>query len=285
MLGPHDLVLCSGTLLETSLREKIEAASNAGFQGISLWADDVERAHADGLSNSEIKSLIADHGLAVAELDPLLSWLSTGSLGSGAAAGSEALMGHGEDVFYAIADTIGGSLINCAHPFPGEVDLDLAAERFAGVCDRAAEHGLAAAIEFLPWTGIPDATTAAEIAARAGRDNGGILFDSWHHFRGSNDDAALRRVPGERVLGIQLNNAPREPNGAAMVETMHERQLPDEGDIDVAQLVRILDAIGSPAPIGVEVFSDSLLALPASEAARRCGDAVRRILLAARSPR
>ena len=122
MLGPHDLVLCSGTLLETSLREKIEAASNAGFQGISLWADDVERAHADGLSNSEIKSLIADHGLAVAELDPLLSWLSTGSLGSGAAAGSEALMGHGEDVFYAIADTIGGSLINCAHPFPGEVE-------------------------------------------------------------------------------------------------------------------------------------------------------------------
>ena len=25
MLGPHDLVLCSGTLLETSLREKVEA--------------------------------------------------------------------------------------------------------------------------------------------------------------------------------------------------------------------------------------------------------------------
>jgi sugar phosphate isomerase/epimerase len=282
MLGRDDLVLCTGTLLHTPLREMIEAASAAGFRGLSLWPEDVERANAAGLANADIRALLDDHGLAVAELERLLNWLSTGSLGAGAAEGSDALLGRSEDDFYAIADTIGGSVLNCAHPFPGDVDLDLAAERFAGVCDRAAGHGLGAVIEFLPWTGIPDAATAAEIVRRAGRPNGGVLFDSWHHFRGTNDDDALRRLPGNRVLAIQLNSAPREAQGELMVETMHDRRLPDEGDIDVVQLVRILDEIGCNAPVGVEVFSDELHALPPVEAAKRCGDAIRRVLAAAR---
>jgi hypothetical protein len=36
--------------------------------------------------------------------------------------------------------------------------------------------------------------------------------------------------------------------------------------------------VGSPAPFGVEVFSDALAALPAEEAGRRAGDAVRAVL-------
>ena len=284
MLGPEDLVLCTGTLLHASLRELIEAASAHGFAGISLWPDDVERANADGMSNADIRLLLEDHGLQVAELDPLLGWLSSsGSLGAGAAEGSEARIGRREDEFYALADTIGGSVLNCAHAFPGEVDLDQAAERFAGVCDRAREHGLAAAIEFLPWTGIPDVGTASEIVARAGRSNGGILFDSWHHFRGTNDDEALRAIPGAQILGVQLNSAPAMPSGELMVETMQGRLLPDEGDIDVVQLVRILDAIGAAAPLGIEVFSDELNALPAGAAAERCSASIQRVLTEART--
>lgn len=285
MLGPDDLVLCSGTLQRTPLREKIAAAASAGYRGISLWVEDVERARAEGLSNAEIRQRLADAGLEVAELDPLLSWLGSGSLGADAMEGADSMLGRGEEDFYALADSIGGRLINCAHPFPGEVDLDAAAEAFAGVCDRAAQHGLDAGIEFLPWTGIPDAETAAEIARRAGRTNGGILFDTWHHFRGSNDDEALGRIEGKLIKAVQLNNAPRQPAGNPMVESMHARCLPDEGDIDVARLIQILDRIGSRAPLGVEVFSDELASLPPAEAARRCAEATRRIVRVARPHR
>jgi len=284
MLGPDDLVLCSGTLQQTPLGEKIAAAADAGYQGISLWVEDVELAHASGMSNLEIRQRLDDAGLEVAELDPLLCWLGSGSLGADAMEGADQMLGRSEQDFYAVADAIGGRLINCAHPFPGAVDLDAAAEAFAGVCDRAAEHGLDAGIEFLPWTGIPDAATAAEIARRAGRKNGGILFDTWHHFRGSNDDEALGQIEGELVKAVQLNNAPRQPTGDPMTEAMHGRRLPDEGDIDVAQLIRILDRIGSRAPLGVEVFSDTLANLPPAEAARRCAEATRRIVRAARPP-
>jgi sugar phosphate isomerase/epimerase len=284
MLGPTDLVLCSGTLQQTPLREKITAARDSGFQAISLWVEDVEQAGAEGITPRDIRQRLADAGLEVAELDPLLCWLGSGTLGAGAASGADSMLGRDEDEFFAIADTIGGRLINCAHPFTGPVDLDAAAEAFAGVCDRAARHGLDAGIEFLPWTGIPDAVTAAEIVQRAGRPNGGVVFDTWHHFRGTNDDDALRKLPGALIKAVQLNSAPHTPTAEPMIESMHSRRLPDEGDIEVANLVRILDQIGSLAPIGVEVFSDELRKIPPSEAAERCARSARSVIGAARSP-
>ena len=99
------------------------------------------------------------------------------------------------------------------------------------MCDRAAEHGLDAGIEFLPWTGIRDAATAAEIARRAGRANGGIVFDTWHHFRGTNDDAALARVPGEQIKAVQLNSAPEHAAADLMTEA--------PGSVDKDQLAEL----------------------------------------------
>jgi len=278
VLGPNDIVLCSGTLLEASFREKVEAASATGCQAISLWPEDIQNAQSEGLSDADVRALLSDAGLAIAELDPLLSWLMSGSLGDGAAAGADDKLGRGEEVFFDLAERFGGTLINCAHPFPGDVDLDQAAESFAGLCDRAAERGLACAIEFLPWTGIPDVSTAAEVARRAGKSNGGVLFDTWHHLRGTNDNAALAATAGELIKGVQLNNAPATPNGNPMVESMHERLLPNQGALDVAELVAILDRIGSQAPIGIEVFSDELNALAPNEAAQRCVEATREVL-------
>jgi sugar phosphate isomerase/epimerase len=283
MLGPDDIVMCSGTLINASLREMVEASAATGCAGLSLWLDDVERAQADGMSYADIASLLADNGLQVAELDPLLSWFQKGSLGEGAADDAANMLGRSEEEFFALADALGGTVINCAHPFGGNINLDQAAEIFAGLCDRAKEHNIGCAIEFLPWTGIKDVTAAAEIVRRAGRANGGILFDTWHHLRGSNDDDALRAVPGEFIHAIQVNSAPAKANGNPMVESMHERLLPDEGDIDVANLIGILDSIGSKAAIGIEVFSDELNKLPPTEAAHRCVEATKRVMAKARS--
>jgi sugar phosphate isomerase/epimerase len=57
----------------------------------------------------------------------------------------------------------------------------------------------------------------------------------------------------------------------------------DEGDFDLVGLPRVLGEIGCPAPIGVEIFSDALVTLPADEVARRCAGAAHRVLRHARS--
>jgi sugar phosphate isomerase/epimerase len=50
---------------------------------------------------------------------------------------------------------------------------------------------------------------------------------------------------------------------------MHDRLLPGEGIAGVPQIIRALRDAGSTAPLGVEVFSDALVALDPSEVARR----------------
>jgi len=273
-LGPDDLVLCSGTMRAASLREMCEAAVAGGFAAITLWPEDYDRARAEGLSDADMRAMLADAGLVVADLDPLLAWLP----------GEDEVAGFGgsEEQFYAIHEALGARSLNLCQVSANEVDVDAAAEAFAGVCDRARERGLLVTLEFLPWSGIPDVATAHEIVKRAGRDNGTIMFDTWHHFRGPRDDAQLRAVPGASIGSVQINDAPLVQGDDLVIETLEHRRVPGDGDIPLVDWIRILDDIGSVAPIGVEVFSQDLDALRPTEAARRCGDAARTILRRAR---
>ncbi len=278
MLGPSDLVLCSGTLINASFREMVDAAVAGGYQAISMWPKDYHGARSAGLSNADIKAILADNGLEIAELDPLLSWVPGEELGPDASPQEKAFLGVTEFDFYEIADAVGGRRLNIAQGFGTTIELDAVVLAFAGLCDRAAEHGLDVCLEFLPWSGIPDANKALEIAEKAGRANGGVMLDTWHHFRGPYDHEQLRALPGERLKGIQINDAPTQAWGVLPAETMQARLVPGEGDIDLVEILKIVRAIGSQAPIGVEVFSNDLNALPPSEVAVRCADATRALL-------
>ena len=67
-----------------------------------------------------------------------------------------------------------------------------------------------------------------------------------------------------------------------MMESMLARLMPGEGDIPIAEVVRILDAIGSQAPLGVEVFHERHAQMDATDVARRAAEATRRVLAVAR---
>ena len=51
--------------------------------------------------------------------------------------------------------------------------------------------------------------TAWEVVRLADRANAGIAVDAWHWFRGTPDEAALRTVPGVKILAVQLGVRPR----------------------------------------------------------------------------
>jgi sugar phosphate isomerase/epimerase len=279
-LGPGDLVLCSGTLArEATFRERVDAAVAGGFSGISLWGRDYGRARRDGLDDAGIRSLLADNGLAVAELDLAWWWLPGASdVQIPASLDTEELFAYDEAQLFEIADAVGARSLNAIDVFGGDWTLDEAAAAFAGLCDRAAEHGLLVHIEFLPWSRIPNVATAWEIARLADRPNGGVLVDAWHYFRSGADAAALADVPGERVFGLQLDDGPVRAEADLPTASLHDRALPGAGELDLVDLLRSLRSIGAVAPIGVEVFSDELHALDPVEAGRRAGDATRALL-------
>ena len=274
-LGPDDLVLCSAMLLGRTLSEKIEAARSAGFRGISLFADDVEQARGEGIDDAGLRARLADAGLAVAEIDPLGCWLPSHPEGSG-------MFRHTEADLCRLAEATGARSLNVVEVTGAQTPVDEAAEAFAGVCDRARERGLLVGLEFMPFGGIPSLKLAAEIVRSAGRPNGGLMLDTWHLTRSGGTLEELCALPGDAVLGVQISDAPLRPEGALIEETMNARRFPGDGDVDLVGFVRALDAIGSRAPLGIEVLSEEARRLAPEGTARRAADGLRAVLAQAR---
>jgi sugar phosphate isomerase/epimerase len=255
--------------------DRVAAAAAAGFAAIGLDSLDYAASREAGHSDTEMRSVLDGHGIRVAELEFVADWLDEAHLPPRARKTEERL--------YAAADAFGARHLNAGTFFaPDELPpLDIVAERFGALCDRAEAHGLRVALEFLPWTAIPDAATAWEIVELAGRENGGVLVDSWHYFRGAADPEQVRTIPPHRVVVIQFDDADDYKGGDLLEDTM-KRRLPGEGTFDLAGFIRLLDGMGVTAPISVEIISPEQQARPLIEAARLAHDTSRAVIAAAR---
>jgi len=280
-MNADDLTLCAGTMMNASFEAHVRAAAAGGFRRISLYPTEYRAARESGLSDADMKSMLDDSGLVVADLDPLLNWVPATSLAGGATDAGSELFGATESDFYAMAEVFGARSINAALFVAQRLAPEIVADAFGAVCDRAANHGLLVHLEYLPWTQIPNLAAALRIVELADRDNGGLMVDTWHHFRSDGRADSLLAVDGARILAVQLNDAPSTPSSNVIDETLHHRLLPGDGDIDLTAVLRALDTIGCEAPLGVEVFSDELACLDPEELGRRCGDATRAVLAAA----
>jgi sugar phosphate isomerase/epimerase len=277
-LGPNSLVFNTTNILGGGVREIVAAAVAGQYDAISIWPQDVERARTEGLELADIRSFLADNGLVVSDVDPLLGWSDLVLPRPGEAMFDLAP----EESFYVIGEALGARSINVVQGFGSTLDLDRAAEDLARVCRRAAEHGLLVTFEFLPWTGVPNVTICLDLLERTGCENATIMFDSWHWFRGARDLDALRAIPGDRIGSTQFNDAPLTPSKNLSAEAMSARLSPGEGEIPLVELVRVLDEIGSRAPIGVEVIHARHEKMDPAEVGRYTAADMRRVLAEAR---
>jgi sugar phosphate isomerase/epimerase len=280
--GEGATVLCAGTLGSgVPFLSRVAAARAGGFDHLSLWGRDYEDARNEGLSDRDLRTILDDSGLSVAELDPAWWWLpGATAVHMAPEHDSERIFSFGEAELFAVADALGARSLNAVDVFGGPWSLDDAAESFAALCRRADEHGLLVQLEFLPWSKIPDLEAAWSVVREAGMTNGGLAVDAWHYFRsGSADGNTLRSVPGKRIVGVQLCDAPAGAESDLLQATLHERLLPGQGELDLTGLLADLRATGTTAPIGVEVFSDALADLAPEEIGRQAGAALHRLLV------
>lgn len=277
-LGPTDLLLCWAMVWGAEFRDLVEAAAAAGYAGVTLSPDDYERARAAGLSAADMRALLADNGLAVGEFDPVVTWWPGSSVGSD-------MFSRSLDDVLDMAAAVNARSLNAIYPRPEPIDSSLAIDAFGALCERAAARDLLVSLEFFPWTGMPDPATAWEIVRGANQPNGGLMIDSWHVFRGVGTFDALRTIPGERIFGVQLSDAPeqatKQPPELIREET-GRRLTPGAGAIDLVGLIRLLDELGSTAPLGIEVISPVTRSQPVREAALENAQAMRRIIAEAR---
>jgi sugar phosphate isomerase/epimerase len=266
-LGPDDLVIDSGMLQSAGFRRRVAAAAAAGFTGMSMWGRDRSAAHADGLSDADIRRVLADHGMAVADLNACTDWLpGTADVGGGPFGSQHPFFGWSERDFFETADAVGARSLGLTDVAGLHVSVEQAAEAFAGVCDRAADHGLLVHIESMPMSSLRTIGDAWAVVEAADRRNGGLLVDSRHFFRAGPLDA-LDDIPAERVLAVQVSDAPAVARPDPWQDSA-SRFMPGEGELPLRQLLGTLRDRGCVAPIGLEVFGRDTENRPVEDIAR-----------------
>jgi sugar phosphate isomerase/epimerase len=230
------------------VRSLIDAAADAGFDGVSIWTAHHDWAVADDMTSEEYFAYHRDRGLRIPSAEVLLEWADTEEnrhiLDVSAAAGAS----------YVIAATIEPGLPEAAG--------------LATLCDLAAGRGLSISLEFLPFSGLPNIASAVRVLEAADRDNLGLVLDLWHWHRGGPDLETLRSVPPERIHLLQLNDAAPAPGEDLMLESMW-RLLPGEGAVDIEAVLETLDELGASPVVVTEVFSVPLVELGPAENARQ----------------
>lgn len=268
-------VLWAGTVgLDGPLPARLDAALAGGFDRVSLSPLDVAAAVDDGTTVNDLGRRMRDAGLGIV-LDPVMGWYSDQPApGPYAAFQLDDVLRMGE--------ALGAAALSVLGPFsPGEATASELERRFAALCDRAGTFGALVQIEFMPFTVLPDVRSAWSIVQGAGRDNGGIVVDTWHFFRGNPDLAALEAVPGDRVFAVQVADAGAEPHGSVGEDTFH-RKLPGDGVFDLEAVLATLARTDALGWVGPEVISPETAAMAPADAARLAGERVRSLVASAR---
>lgn len=278
-LNQNELALCTVPLGHVPFLDLLAAASEAGFSALSMMPAQLEALERSGVTAADLRLRLADLGLRICEFECVAHWLP------GQIEAADRVAGYGAGMLemtpervIPMAAAVGARSVSVAEIFNIPVDIDVAAERFAAICDRAADFGLNVNIEFLPAGGIRDVATTAEIVRRSGRANGGITLDTLHFYRGGSTLESLRALPGDMIGMVQLADAVAAAPDDIEQEMITSRLLPGQGDLDLRTIVETLDAIGTTAPIGVEVFCEANLRDPIEQTTRSWMAALRATL-------
>ena len=271
------IALCWGTLIGTPLEPLIEAAGSAGLGAITLTAGMYEAAREAGVSDAQLRRLLAGNGLKVHAIDPLIGALPGTPRPADVPAVNRAYFEFTEERCYRAAEALEAETINLAHFGGGAVPEQDFVDCLGPLAGRARSHGLRLTLEFLPESAIPDLASAQRIVTAVGAGNLGVMLDTWHFARTHGTAQQLRGVPRGLISGLQISDR-REPAPGTPYAPMFGRLLPGEGELPLVPLLRDLLGREPALTVGVEVFSEELKALPPKEAAARVAASTVRVL-------
>ncbi|MAG30980.1 MAG: xylose isomerase [Deltaproteobacteria bacterium] len=273
----ENLVLCNAPLVGGSLeitpeqmKAIIDATADAGFAGVSLWAFHHLAAVGAGTDPEQVRAWHSDRGLSVPVVESLIGWEG------GDAATIEEQCGP----TFEVASFYGSEAVAGVVMAP-EMDRAAAVRGLAQLGRMGADRGLKVCIEWLPWSALSTLESAWALIQEAGGDNLGLVVDTWHWLRqpGGPDEATLRSIPGDRIHCVQLDDTTAVGTGDdLMMESMTNRLLPGEGEVDWSSLLAILDEIGADPIWAPEVFNLALLEQGPTVMARRIGESTREVL-------
>lgn len=247
--SPFPLLLNTSTIRPATLLEKIDATAEAGYDGIELWIDDIEKHEQEGNDLKELGKLITDKGLTVHNVIGLWNAVpptqeewdkqlpeTRNRLRMMAAVGSK----HAA----AIPDS---QLEN--------IDLKWTAARYKDLLAIGRnDYNVIPGFEFVGFfKSINRLGTASAIALDADDPDAGLIADTFHLFRGGSGFNGVQHLQGKFIYNFHWNDVPAsQPAETAADE---HRVFPGDGNLPLIPLLRDLIQIKYTGPLSLELFN------------------------------
>lgn len=240
-----------------ALRDRITAAAAAGFTGFGLMHVDL----AAFLEQGDLKtlhSMFADNGITVVELEFLTGWWADGA----ARAESDQVL----DLLLRASEVLRPHHVKVGPDITGgDYDEGRWAAEFARVSAAFAAAETPVALEFMPFSNVSTLSKAVSLVKHAGHENGGLMLDLWHLYRGAGTLAEVAALPLELVKGVELDDGDARQVGDGYTDTIHRRKLCGEGVFPVEDFIRTVAGLGWTGPWGLEILSESYRMRPLNE--------------------
>jgi 4-hydroxyphenylpyruvate dioxygenase len=231
-----------------SLREKLEAIAAAGFAAVEIFENDLIAYPG---SPAEVRRICGDLGLTIVTCQPFRDFEGM------PAEKRQRTFDRAERKFDLLEELGTNLLFVCSSLSPeAQGGIERLAADFAELGERAARRSMHVGYEALAWgRHVHDYRDAWEVVRRANHPHVGTVLDTFHIQSRNLDLSAIRNIPKEKILLVQLADAPRLQMDY-LSWSRHWRCLPGQGDFDLAGFMDALQATGYDGYLSLEIFND-----------------------------
>jgi sugar phosphate isomerase/epimerase len=236
-----------------SIVEEVAIATQAGYQAMEPWVDELERYAGSGGSLEDLGKRIRDGGISVESAIGFFDWIVDDP--SRRRKGLEAAR-RGMD----LVRRIGGKRL--AAPPVGATDQPLtdlfkAAERYRALLDLGDQIGVVPQAEVWGFSRtLGRLGEAACVAIEAGHPKACILPDVYHLHRGGSNFGGIKLLAPAAIHVFHFNDYPADPPRTKLTDA--DRVYPGDGVAPLKALLRDLTAGGFRVTLSLELFNRKL---------------------------
>lgn len=238
--------------LAGGLAEKLEATAAAGFTGVEIFESDLLSFNG---SPKDVARMMAGLGLKIVTFQPFRDFEGMPE------PQRSRTFARAERKFDLMGELGCDLLMICSNVAPDSLGgIDRAAADFHELGERAKKRGIKVGFEALAWgKHISDYRDSWEVVRRADHPAIGLTLDSFHIFSRKTDLKAIRSIPADKIVLVQLADAPWLDMDV-INWSRHFRCFPGQGEFPLTDFMDAVFATGYNGILSLEIFNDQFRA-------------------------
>ncbi len=239
--------------------DSVAVAAKAGYAAIEPWIQELDEFTKGGGTLADLKTRIADAGLAVPDCIGFAEWLvedpvrrKKGLETAKRDMDKVVAVGGVRIAAPPVGATAGGSKRDDPK-FSQPVSAMLAADRYGELLDLGKAMGVTPIVEV--WGHSQSLGKFGETvlaAMECGRDGGAVLPDVYHLYKGGSGFGGMKLVSGAAIGIFHVNDYPKIERGTIRDQ---DRVYPGDGVAPLKELFATLTAIGYAGYLSLELFN------------------------------